>query len=544
VRLIDYPRRDKRGVRRWLPSWKLVTVTSATLVAGVAAGFLVAVATVEIPQPNKDAVRQATIFTYADASTQITHVGTNRRPVAFDQIPLVVRQAVLAAEDRTFYSDPGVSPMGLLRALKNDLTSGGDGNLQGGSTITQQFVKNYYLTQQQTLSRKLNEVLVAIKLDHVQSKDSILADYLNTIYFARGAYGIESAALAYFGVGVSQLTDPAKAAYIAAVIQSPYYYATADRDPKALKALRDRWKYVLDGMVAEHELSAQQRAAMVFPTPIAYEPDDMGGMNGYMVDAAMQNLDRLHEQDPSVPDSNTVARGGYTVVTTFRQDYMQAAQKSVSEQLARLDPNRPADQNVHIGLASVDDKTGAVLGFYGGPDYLKQGFNDALSASGPLGDDVQEFVERAIPGDHFQDTGLDFVPGAKALATTPLRAAAAMSSTTGDGRYNQPYEVSEIMQDGQVIWRAQPKTVNLWGDDAAVIAPVSQQAPIHRGVSGTDVPKWWAWSLQDHNGVATAANMFATPPDGKGNKALIGMTGGAESNLNRALYGYLKAISR
>ncbi|HEY0498844.1 MAG TPA: biosynthetic peptidoglycan transglycosylase, partial [Kutzneria sp.] len=147
MRLIDYPRQAKRGVRRWLPSWKLVLGTSATLVAGLVAGFFVAVATVEIPKPNEDAVQQATIFTYADASTQITHVGTNRRPVTFDQIPLVVRQAVLAAEDRTFYSDPGVSPMGLLRALKNDLSSSG-GNLQGGSTITQQFVKNYYLTQQ------------------------------------------------------------------------------------------------------------------------------------------------------------------------------------------------------------------------------------------------------------------------------------------------------------------------------------------------------------------------------------------------------------
>ena len=222
MRLIDYPRRNKRGVRRWLPSWKLVVATSMTVVTGLVAGFMVAVATVAIPEPNKDALQQATIFTYADASTQITHVGTNRRPVTLDQIPLVVRQAVLAAEDRTYYSDPGVSPMGLLRALKNDVTSGGDGNLQGGSTITQQFVKNYYLTQHQTLSRKLNEVLVALKLDHVKSKDSILVDDLNTIFFARGAYGIESATLAYFGLDVSQLTDPAKAAYIAAIIQSPY----------------------------------------------------------------------------------------------------------------------------------------------------------------------------------------------------------------------------------------------------------------------------------------------------------------------------------
>ncbi|MFC0431200.1 transglycosylase domain-containing protein [Kutzneria buriramensis] len=541
MRLIDYPRRNKRGIRRWLPSWKLVLGTSMTVVVGLVAGFFVAVATVQIPEPNKDALQQATIFTYADASTQITHVGVNRRPVTFEQIPLVVRQAVLAAEDRTFYSDPGVSPMGLLRALKNDVTSSGDGNLQGGSTITQQFVKNYYLTQQQTLSRKLNEVLVSIKLDQVKSKDAILVDYLNTIFFARGAYGIESASLAYFGVDITQLTDPAKAAYIAAIIQSPYYYATADKDPKAAKALQDRWKYVLDGMVAEHEISAQQRASMQFPTPVKYEPDDMGGMNGYMVDAAMQNLDRLHAQDPNVPDSNTVARGGYTVVTTFRQDYMQAAQKAASDQLSKLDSSRPADQNVHIGLASVDDKTGAVLGFYGGPDYLKQAFNDAFSAAGPLGDDVESFLRKAIPADHYQDTGFDFIPGTKALATTPLRAASALSSVDNFGRYNQPFEVSEIMQNGEVIWRAQPNTIDLYGEDAT-IAPVAQRK--YAGVSGTDVPKWWAWNLLDYNNVTTAINMFAVPADGKGNKALIGMTGGASENLAGVLNEYFEATQR
>jgi membrane peptidoglycan carboxypeptidase len=543
VRLIDYPRQAKRGVRRWLPSWKLVLGTSATLVAGLVAGFFVAVATVEIPKPNEDAVQQATIFTYADASTQITHVGTNRRPVTFDQIPLVVRQAVLAAEDRTFYSDPGVSPMGLLRALKNDLSSSG-GNLQGGSTITQQFVKNYYLTQQQTMARKVNEILVAIKLDQVESKDQILTDYLNTIFFARGAYGIQSASLAYFGLDITQLTDPAKAAYIAAVIQSPYYYATADKDPKALKALQDRWKYVLDGMVAEHEISAQQRATMQFPTPVKYQPDDMGGMNGYLVDAAMQNLDRMHEKDPSVPDSNTVARGGYTVVTTFRQDYMQAAKQAVDAQMSTLDPNRPQDQNVHIGMASVDDKTGAVLGFYGGPDYLKQGFNDAFSAAGPVGDDIQKVLGNVVPTSHYQDTGFDFIPGTKALATTPLRAAAAMSSMSNGYQYNQPYEVSEIRQNGEVIWRAQPQPENFWGDDGATIEPVRQYTPFKRQLEGADIPKWWAWSMFDYNGVTTAANMFAVPPDGKGNKALLGMTGGYASNLDNVLFRYVGDIGK
>ena len=524
MRLIDYPRRGKRGLRRWLPSWKLVAGTAFTFVLLVVGAFFVALSTVEIPRPNSDAVQQATIFTYADGTTQISHVGTNRRPVTFDQIPLVVRQAVLAAEDRTFYTDPGVSPLGLLRALRNDITSSGDGNLQGGSTITQQFVKNYYLTQQQTLGRKLQEVLVSIKIDQEQSKDTILQDYLNTIYFARGAYGIESAALAYFGTDVNQLTDPAKAAYIAAVIQSPYYYATADSDPQAAKALRSRWNYVLDGMVAEHELSQQQRASLVFPTPVAYHPDDMGGMNGYMVDAAMRNLDRTHAQDPSVPDSNTVARGGYTVVTTFRKDYMDAAQKAAGDQLSGLDPNdNPNDRNVHFGLAAVDDNSGAVLGFYGGPDYLKQGFNDALQGEGPLGDDVQDQMLGSVPWQHLSDVGMDVIPGTKAIATTPMRAAAAFSVQRNKGDYHEPYEVAAVMQGGQVIWQAQTKTTNFW-DDAGPFRLSSTRGSL--AAVGTDVPQQWAWGLLDQGNVTVATDMFATPPDGKGNRKLTGMTGG------------------
>ena len=233
-------------------------------------------------------------------------------------------------------------------------------------------------------------------------------------------------------------------------------------------------------------------------------------MNGYMVDAAMQNLDRLHAHDPSVPDSNTVARGGYTVVTTFRQDYMAAARKAVANQLSALDPNRAADQNVHVGMASVDDKTGAVLGFYGGPDYLKQGFNDGFSAAGPLGDEVARVLGKAVPANHYDDAGISFIPGTKALATTPLRAAAAYSSMTNLGQYNQPFEVSEIMQDGEVIWRAQPQTQNFRGEDEA-ITPLAQKVPASSWLTGTDVPKWWAWTLLDENGVTTAADMFAVP---------------------------------
>jgi membrane peptidoglycan carboxypeptidase len=224
----------RRGVRRFLPSLKLVAGLSVLVVALAGAAFAIALAVVEIPEPNDFATREATIFTWADGS-RITHVGVNRQPVEFDQIPEVVREAVLAAEDRSFYGDPGISVTGLLRAVKNNITGDG-GNLQGGSTITQQYVKNYYLTQEQTFSRKAEEILVSIKIANETPKDTVLRDYLNTAFFARGTYGIEAAAHAYFGVPVRDLDDPARAAYLAAIIAAPYYYATAPDDPEAAKA--------------------------------------------------------------------------------------------------------------------------------------------------------------------------------------------------------------------------------------------------------------------------------------------------------------------
>ena len=116
-------------------------------------------------------------------------------------MPAQVKWDVLAAEDRNYYSEPGVSIKGTLRAALTDLTGG---DTQGGSGITQQYVKNAYLTSEQTLSRKLKELAIAVKLDREYSKDQILEYYLNTIYFGRGAYGIQAAAQAYFGIDVGQ----------------------------------------------------------------------------------------------------------------------------------------------------------------------------------------------------------------------------------------------------------------------------------------------------------------------------------------------------
>src|SRR4051794_30486965 len=231
------------GWRRFLPSGRqmLWGVLAAFAFAVVLVG--IAYAATSIPNPNSFATSQATTIYYKDGKTVMARFGnTSRIDVPLSKVPMDVRHAVLAAEDRNFYNEPGISPTGIMRAVWVDLRGGEIS--QGGSTITQQYVKNAYLTSQRTFSRKFKEILISVKLGNSRSKQQILEDYLNTIYFGRGAYGIQAAAHAYFGTDASQL-DAAQGAVLAALISNPSLY-----DPQLHpQTAHDRWQYVVDGMV-------------------------------------------------------------------------------------------------------------------------------------------------------------------------------------------------------------------------------------------------------------------------------------------------------
>ncbi|QIM22419.1 transglycosylase domain-containing protein [Phycicoccus sp. HDW14] len=187
----------RSGRRKWLRRGMWTAL--GLFVLGVA-GFGVAYALTDIPQPNAMVDAQASIVYYSDGKTELARLsdeGGNRVSVPLDQISPNMQHAILAAEDRDFYQNSGISPTGIARAVWVAL-KGGEAT-QGGSTITQQYVKNYFLTQDRTITRKAKEILISLKIDKQQSKDEILANYLNTIYYGRGAYGIETAAQAYFG---------------------------------------------------------------------------------------------------------------------------------------------------------------------------------------------------------------------------------------------------------------------------------------------------------------------------------------------------------
>ncbi len=172
----------------------------------VAASFIFTYAyfTVGIPDPKAFVNSQSTIIQYADG-TELGRIGSeNRTIVPLAKIPLNLRHAVLAAEDRNFYSEHAFSPQGLARAIWDNIKSLGNGG--GGSTITQQYAKTAFLTPERSIQRKIKEIVIAIKLEQQQSKDQILENYLNTIWFGRGAYGVQTAAQTYFGRNVNQLS--------------------------------------------------------------------------------------------------------------------------------------------------------------------------------------------------------------------------------------------------------------------------------------------------------------------------------------------------
>ncbi|MEV5171964.1 transglycosylase domain-containing protein [Streptomyces flaveolus] len=379
-------KRPKRtGWRRIVPTWRMVLGTFFVGVLLLVGLFFVGYSLVKIPPANAFATKQSNVYLYADGSQLARDGEVNRENVALAQVSKDAQHAVLAAEDRDFYTESAVDPKAMLRAAWNTATGKGK---QSGSTITQQYVKNYYLAQEQTVTRKAKEFFIAIKLDRNKSKDEILEGYLNTSYFGRNAYGIQAAAQAYYGRDAADL-DPARAAYLAALVNAPSEYDVVAH-PENRKAAVARWNYVLDGMVTKGWLSESKRAGMKFPMPKEQTiSTGMSGQRGYLVEAVKQYLTANN-----IIDSDHLTAGGYRITTTIQKDRQDAFVKAVDDQLmSKLDKkNRKADTYVRAGGASVDPKTGKVVAMYGGIDYVKQYTNGATRGDFQVGSTFKPFV--------------------------------------------------------------------------------------------------------------------------------------------------------
>ena len=311
-------------------------------------------ASTEVPSPDSITNAQTTVVYYSDGVTEMARLGDeNRTNVTLDQISKPAQEAVLAAENREFYTDPGISFTGIIRAAWNNVTGG---STQGGSTITQQYVKNAILqNSDQTFGRKFQELFLAIKLDNNYSKDQILENYLNTIYYGRGAYGIESAANTYFGVPAAELTAQ-QGAVLAVLIRSPSRY-----DPEVSpEDANDRWGKVLDAMVEEGWLTAADRAASVYPEVKPKAAGSLGipsGPEGLVVQRAIEEL-----------------AGPSTATTSSRSAPVACGSSRPSTRATRTPPSPASTRSwpsedvalLREALVAVDPKTGAVRAYYGG----------------------------------------------------------------------------------------------------------------------------------------------------------------------------------
>ncbi|MFD4572151.1 transglycosylase domain-containing protein [Streptomyces sp. NPDC058417] len=370
----------ERGRIRRLFTWKKMLGTFLGLCLLVIGAFVVLYMTTPIPAGNAAAKLQSNVYKYSDGTLLARDGDVNRENVDLSQVPKDVQHTFVAAENKTFYDDSGVDFKGTTRGLLNTVLGRG---AQGGSTITQQYVKNYYLTQEQTVTRKLKELVISLKLDREKSKDYILAGYINTSYYGRGAYGIQAASQAYYGVDADKLTVP-QGAYLAALLQAPSQYDVSTASETGKKLVTQRWNYVLDNMVEEDWLDASDRAGMKFPE--IKEPKAAPGQEGqvgYLVKAANSELEKQLVAQ-GVAESREEAEamvnaGGWNITLTIDKKKQKALQASVKEQLTgKLDPKkRKVDADVQAGAASVDPKTGAVVAMYGGVDYTKHYINNA-----------------------------------------------------------------------------------------------------------------------------------------------------------------------
>ncbi|MGO1053882.1 transglycosylase domain-containing protein [Crossiella sp. CA198] len=390
----DAPDPEEERKLRKKKIWRRVRRTSYVL-AGLAilapvVAFIVAYQFVTVLTPEEvfKGHNQVVTINYADGSelAKVVPKGGERVQLKFDEIPQVIKEAVLSTEDKNFYENPGFDPIGILRAVFNNLT-GGTG---GGSGITQQYIKISTGDDAPTLTRKFTELVKSAKMDAQYSKPDILTNYLNVISFGRGAEGIEAAAKAYFNKSAKEINRPEEAALLAAVIQRPYEWDPAINREKSVK----RWNDVLDKMVENDKIKKPARDQMQFPED-GDQPGQLrnraeaikarGGASGPKALIQQQIETELERKKISM---TAAQKYGYTITTTIDKKAQEAAEAAVQKVVfANGQPD-----NLRSALVATDPKTGGVLAYYGSKD--GKGTDYAKSAQ-PPGSSFKAFVVAA-----------------------------------------------------------------------------------------------------------------------------------------------------
>jgi membrane peptidoglycan carboxypeptidase len=365
--------KTKMPGHRWLRRI-LITIAALTVLGMVSAFAVVSYgySTTKLPVANAEFNTATTFVYYNDGKSELGDFAIqNRTPLTFKQMPETMKQAAIAAENRTFWTDKGISIRGMVRAAWT-IARGGD--VQGGSTITQQYIKILYLNSERTMKRKFRELFLAYKISKKMSKEDILAGYLNTIYFGHGAYGVQAAAKEYFNIDAKKLTVP-QAAFLATVVNNPSLYDPEDSDNRA--RILSRYRYVINSMAEMGDITPEQATTYAqklpkFPKVAANQR--YGGPKGFLLKMVERELAAAGF------DSSQISGGGLKITTTFDKDAQQAAveaSQKYTKQSARAVGRKSS--RLHAALASVDVNSGDVIALYGGPDFVKNSRNWATT---------------------------------------------------------------------------------------------------------------------------------------------------------------------
>lgn len=324
------------------------------------------------------------------------HSDQNRLPIDINKVPQNLQNAFIAAEDNRFYEHIGIDPIGIFRAIFANLTN--RGIAQGGSTITQQLAKNAFLSQEQTLKRKIQEAMLALEIEHKYSKKEILEMYLNQIYFGQGAYGIQTAAKTYFNKDVNELTLT-QCAMLAGLPKSPNYYSPFNN----LNEAKKRKNVVLDQMVKYGYVSAAEAEDA--------KNQDLGLSKSHQskeADEYASFIDYVSQQVAKKYGDDALYKEGLKIYTTMDVDKQHAAVRAM-----RNLPNNYTDENgltqPQAAIVSIDPKTGHILAMVGGRG--QDSFNRASMAVRQPGSAFKPFVYlTALQHDMTPDTTMDDQP--------------------------------------------------------------------------------------------------------------------------------------
>ncbi|MFP3714791.1 transglycosylase domain-containing protein [Puerhibacterium sp. TATVAM-FAB25] len=377
-RFWNYPRPNKGPVGRWLPSWRIILGAILALVALGVGAFAMAWASVRIPD-NLDSVNdQATSVYWADGSEMGTFALQKRVIVNYEDLPKHIGDAVVASEDQSFWTNIGIDPKGIVRSAWNNVRGG---SLQGASTLTQQYVERYYTDTTTSYVGKAKEAIIALKVAQAQPKEQVLENYLNTIYWGRGAYGVEAASQAYFGKSAKDLTY-SESALLAGVIPSPSNW-DPEVNPEQAQA---RWERSIDRMAEAGYITDAERQQAQFPEvkPKPAASNSKGGQTGYILEEVRKELVRSGQFTEEQLDT-----GGYKITTTIDPKLQQTAADTAAGLWQGDDPASP---DLRAAIVSIDPNTGEIRALYGGQDYVEQPFNTATQDHFQAGSTFKPFT--------------------------------------------------------------------------------------------------------------------------------------------------------